>query len=45
MSNIDTDSSSEDEEFLEIFVKGAKLAEIYYDLYLMKASPRKSIQT
>jgi hypothetical protein len=43
MSDSDTDSSSEDEEFLEIIVKGARLAEIYSDLYMMKASPRKSI--
>jgi len=45
MSESETDSSSDEEQFFEIITKGAKLAEIYTDLYLIKAPPRTSIQT
>jgi hypothetical protein len=46
MSESESDSSSDDgDQFLDIITKGAKLAEIYCDLYLHKAPPRVSIQT
>jgi hypothetical protein len=46
MSQSESDSSSDDgDQFFDIITKGAKLAEIYCDLYLHKAPPRVSIQT
>jgi hypothetical protein len=45
MSESDTDSSSDGEQFFEIIHKGAKLTEIYIDLYLVKNLRRTSIQT
>ncbi len=40
-SGSDTDSSSDDgDHFFEIITKGAKLAQIYSDLYLIKGPPK-----
>ena len=46
MPKSESDNSSDDgDQFFNIITKGAKLAEIYCDLYLHKAPPRVSIQT
>jgi hypothetical protein len=45
MSESDIGSSSDGEQFFKIIHKGAKLAEIYTDLYLVKNTRRTSIQT
>ena len=46
MYGSDSGSSSVDgDQLFDIVTKDAKLAEIYSDLYLMKAPPRISIQT
>jgi hypothetical protein len=45
MSESESDSSSDEEQFFEIISKWAKLAEIYTDLYLCKQPTRTSIQS
>jgi hypothetical protein len=45
MSESESDSSSDGEQFFKIISKGAKLAEIYTDLYLCKQPTRTSIQS
>jgi hypothetical protein len=45
MFESESDSSSVGEQFFEIISKGAKLAEIYTNLYLCRQSTRTSIQS
>jgi hypothetical protein len=45
MFESESDSSSVREQFFEIISKGAKLAEIYMDLYLCGQSTRTTIQS
>jgi hypothetical protein len=45
MSESESDCSSDGEQFFKIISNGAKLAEIYTDLYLCKQLTRTSIQS
>ena len=46
MSDSESDTSSDGgDHFFDIITSGAKVAQIYHDLYLVKAPPRTSIQS